>query len=68
MPEGVHFERLDKPTPNGGAYSILYWMGRLGTRATRETAVGGEIVEYTKDGKVLHRTYFSNRGSYGGQH
>jgi hypothetical protein len=40
-------ERRDGPTPNGGAYSILY---------THDDG-SMEIVEFTADGTELMRTY-----------
>lgn len=68
MENSVFWERREGPTPNGGAYSVLYWRGKNGKRATREEAVGGEIVEFSKKGREIHRTYFVNQTDHGELH
>ena len=40
-------ERVDGPTPNGGAYAIAYFRDNGSM----------EIVEFDADDNVLHRTY-----------
>lgn len=56
---GGYSERIEGPTLNGGAYAIVYWKGPGDALATREDAIGGEIVEFDGDGKAIFRTYFS---------
>lgn len=53
----VTSERRDQPTPNGGAYSIIYFQDSDGNPTVKDEAVKAEIVEYSQDGKELVRTY-----------
>lgn len=50
-------ERKDGPTPNGGAYSIAYFQNEKGEATTKDKATRMEIVEFSKAGIELHRTY-----------
>lgn len=50
-------ERVEGPTPAGGAYSILYYMDDRGDRSDKKDAVLVEIVEYDESGNVIYRTY-----------
>lgn len=49
--------RADGPTPNGGAYSEIYFLSADGTLTDEGRAAKAEIVEYTDAGKPVHRTY-----------
>ena len=51
------FERIDEPTPTGGAYFITYFRDSNGKPCKKSEAVHFEIIEYDKDGEVLARTY-----------
>lgn len=55
-------ERVEGPTPAGGAYAIAMFMKANGTPCVKEHAEQMEITEYDKSGKVLMRTY----GTIGG--
>jgi hypothetical protein len=50
-------ERRDGPTPNGGAYSIAYFLNRRGGPATKDRAAAVEIVEFSAAGEEIFRTY-----------
>jgi len=54
-------ERIEGPTPNGGAYAIARFYrdddGGADTEVDRQTADRIEITEYSEDGRVLMRTY-----------
>jgi hypothetical protein len=50
-------ERIEGPTPRGGAYSIAYYQNTLGNAVPKEQACFVEIVEYSKDGEHIARTY-----------
>lgn len=49
-------ERIDGPTPRGGAYSEAQF-SRDGEPADKQDANAVEITEYAADGTVLGRTY-----------
>jgi hypothetical protein len=50
-------ERIDGPTPNGGAYAVASWRDGSGNPTTKDRAVSAEVVEYAADGRGLARTY-----------
>lgn len=50
-------ERIDEPTPNGGAYSIAYFRDGNGNPTDKENAASVEINEYTADGHCIFTTY-----------
>lgn len=50
-------ERTEGPTPAGGAYAIAYFSDGKGNRVPKSKASAMEIVEYSRDGKVILRTY-----------
>lgn len=56
-------ERVDKPTPNGGAYSIAYFQDAAGDRTSKDSAVRIEIVEFSAEGEQVFRTYLEKGGS-----
>lgn len=51
------FERVDGPTPNGGAYAIAYFRDSDGKPCPKDKAKTMEIVEYDEKGNDLFRTY-----------
>ena len=51
--------RIDKPTPNGGAYSIIYYQNADGGSTSKDKALRAEIVEFSSSGKQIFRTYMS---------
>jgi len=56
-------ERIEGPTPNGGAYAIMYFMDDNGDPCAEDRAARAEIVEYDQDGNGIFRTYGSfNKG------
>jgi hypothetical protein len=48
-------ERVDGPTPNGGAYSIAYFRDAEGNPCQKAGAA--EIVEFDAKGEAVHRSY-----------
>lgn len=58
---GPSEERSDGPTPNGGAYSRAFYRDLDGLPVPREDAVRIEYVEYTAEGREIHRTYAEPR-------
>lgn len=50
-------ERLDEPTPNGGAYSVAYFRDKEGRPCRKEHAHQMEIVEYDDHDNEVHRTH-----------
>lgn len=52
-------QRINEKTPNGGAYSIAYFLDANGKSVDKTQAKKVEIVEFTKDGKEIQRTYGS---------
>jgi hypothetical protein len=50
-------ERVDGKTPNGGDFSIAYFMDEKGNPVPKKQAKRAEIIEYKKDGIVIQRTY-----------
>jgi hypothetical protein len=50
-------ERVDKPTPNGGDYSIAYFYDKDRQPCSKADAVYIDIVEYTKDGKRVNEAH-----------
>lgn len=49
--------RIDKPTPNGGVYSIAYWKDADGNPAQQAEAVAVEIIEFDANDRQVFRTY-----------
>ena len=50
-------ERRDGPTPNGGAYSIVYYLDDGGNPAGKDEASSTEIAEFDSEGNEIFRTY-----------
>lgn len=50
-------ERADGSTPNGGAYSIVYYQDDDGQPADKTKATRVEIVEYDSRDNDIGRTY-----------
>lgn len=53
--EGCHVNRIEEPTPRGGAYAILYEMNDVGEEIPYEE--GRVIVEYDARDNSIARTY-----------
>ena len=54
--------KIPGPTPNGGAYGILYYLGKTdGSLSTPSDAVAVEAVEYDAKGYEIFRTYLGKR-------
>lgn len=52
-------ERHDGPTPNGGAYSIAYFLDDHRDPVAKDEATAMEIIEFDADGEQVHRTYMA---------
>lgn len=50
-------ERKDGKTPNGGDYSVAYYLDAKGSPVDKKKAKQMRIIEYTKDGKAIYSTY-----------
>ncbi len=53
------YKRIDGTTPQGGTYAVIYFRDKRGNACPERRATSCEIVEYSKDGEVLSRTYGS---------
>lgn len=49
-------ERINKPTPNGGAYSIAYFLDKKRNPVHKELAEYVEILEFDETGKCIRVT------------
>lgn len=56
MPDNTS-ERIDKPTPNGGKYSIAFFYDDAKRPIEKKFATQVEIFEYDENDKVIYRTY-----------
>lgn len=63
MAEPETTERVEGPTPNGGAYAIVYYQAADGAPVPKSEAVRGEAFEYTADGKPLGITFLDWTGA-----
>jgi hypothetical protein len=59
--EGETSERIDEPTPNGGAYSVAYFTDKAGLPCAKADAEDILIVEYDADDDAIHRTYMGRK-------
>ena len=50
-------ERIDGPTPNGGAYAIVYYFDAQGREVPKRLACKIEIQEYNEYGGRIQTTY-----------
>jgi hypothetical protein len=50
-------EKKDGPTPNGGAYSIGYYMNDEGMNVPKDEATQIIIKEYSADGIIIQTTH-----------
>lgn len=53
------FERIDAPTPNGGAYSIANYSDIDGQPCSKEKAAKVVINEYDANNNLLASTYIT---------
>ena len=57
MKKQGYSQRIDEPTPNGGAYSIAYYHDSEGMPCPKEKASRIEIVEFDLHDQIIFRTY-----------
>lgn len=50
-------ERIDGPTPNGGAYAIIYYQDAQGELTDKSSAVRAELIEFDANGEQVWRSY-----------
>jgi hypothetical protein len=54
-------ERVNRKTPNGGEYSIAYFVDKNGNPIDKDKAERVEIIEFDANDKQIRRTYgFAN--------
>lgn len=49
--------RKDGPTPNGGTYSVVYFLDDSGELVDEAEATNVELVEFDAEGSQVFRTY-----------
>ncbi len=49
----MNYKRIDKPTPHGGAYAIIYFFNDKDESVEEENATKAISCEYDKDGKKI---------------
>lgn len=50
-------ERKNNKTPNGGAYSIAYYMDESGAPTDKKIATHVMFIEFDDEDKEIHRAY-----------
>ena len=50
-------KRIDEPTPNGGAYSVIYFKDKDGNPCSESAAKHFEIIEYDENNEPIMHTY-----------
>ena len=58
-------KKIDGPTPNGGAYAIVYFRDSNGNRCNESECYDCEIVEYDNDGRFIFSTLSEPKSSSG---
>lgn len=53
------YQRVDEPTPSGGAYSIMYFFSNDKTPTNRKNAKFVEVVEYDDEDNEINRSYLT---------
>jgi hypothetical protein len=61
--EVTNSERVDGPTPHGGAYTVAYYADAEGNPAPKTRAARAEVHEFTEAGKRVHTAYAVLRGA-----
>ncbi len=51
------FEKINKPTPNGGLYAVVFFKDKNHNPCTKEEAIHYEIIEYNEFDEPIFRTY-----------
>lgn len=51
------FKKIDGPTPNGGAYAVIYFKDKNGRPCSEKDSVSFEISEFDEQGNSIFRTY-----------
>lgn len=55
--DGPTSERIDGPTPNGGAYSVAHFLDAAGRPCPKSRAAAAEVHEFDGSGGPVFRTY-----------
>ena len=59
--EIITHERYDRPTPNGGDYSEIFYMDDDGKYVDKKVATKAVIYESKNDGTAINRTFMEKR-------
>lgn len=59
--EKVTHERYNRPTPNGGDYSEIFYMDDNGNYVDKKVATKAVIYECKNDGTAINRTFMEKR-------
>lgn len=57
----ITHERFNKPTPNGGDYSEIFYMDEDGNYVDKRVAVKAVIYECKNDGTAIRRTFMEKK-------
>ena len=57
----VTHERYNRPTPNGGDYSEIFYMDDDGKYVKKKVATKAVIYECKNDGTAINRTFMEKR-------
>lgn len=57
-------ERIDKRTPHGGDYSIVYFLDNENKVCDKENATNGYIQEFDSQGKMIYETRFIKKNKF----
>ena len=59
--EIITHERYNRPTPNGGDYSEIFYMDDDGNYVDKKVATKAVIYECKNDGTAINRTFMEKR-------
>lgn len=59
--EIITHERYNRPTPNGGDYSEIFYMDNDGKYVDKKVATKAVIYECKNDGTAINRTFMEKR-------
>ena len=57
-------ERIDKRTPHGGEYAIVYFLDNNNNTCDKENATNGYIQEFDSQGKMIYETRFIKKDKF----
>lgn len=57
----ITHERYNKPTPNGGDYSEIFYMDADGNYVDKNVAVKAVVYECKNDGTAIKRTFLEKK-------